>query len=120
MSVHDEISKAISAHGMWKQKLRTAIDTGECESTPEKVKMDNNCSFGKWLHERIDPSAKSSPHYDEVVKLHAKFHLVAGEILELALAADKDQANKLLSIGADFAKYSAALTRKMQEWQASL
>ncbi|MET1255541.1 CZB domain-containing protein [Aliikangiella maris] len=64
MSTYDEISKAIAAHGQWKQKLRTAIDTGECESTPERVKQDNNCSFGKWLHERIDLAAKESPHLD--------------------------------------------------------
>ena len=58
MSVHDEIDKAISAHGMWKQKLRNAIDTGECESTPAKVKMDNNCAFGKWLYERISDNGE--------------------------------------------------------------
>lgn len=50
MSVQEEISKAIAAHGQWKQKLRNAIETQECESTPSKVKMDNNCSFGKWLY----------------------------------------------------------------------
>ena len=120
MSVHDEIDKAISAHGTWKQKLRRAVDTGECESTPEKVKMDNNCAFGKWLHERIDPSVKSSPYYSEVVSLHAQFHKEAGAILELALEGDKEQAKKLLSITGNFAKCSGALTRKMQEWQGSL
>jgi len=48
-------------------KLRSAIDTGECESPPEKVKMDNNCAFGKLLDERIEASVKGSPHYNEVV-----------------------------------------------------
>jgi methyl-accepting chemotaxis protein len=120
MTVHDEIDKAISAHGSWKQKLRSAIDTGECESTPDKVKKDNNCAFGKWLHERIDASAKNSPFYNEVVELHAQFHTEAGTILELALNGDKDQANKLMAIGGDFAKYSGALTRKMKDWQKTL
>jgi len=120
MTVHDEIDKAVSAHGMWKQKLRVAIDTGVCESTPEKVKMDNNCAFGKWLHERIDASVKDSIFYHDVVDLHAKFHQEAGRILELALNGDKDTANDLMKIGQNFSKYSAALTRKMHEWQKTL
>ena len=32
-------------------KLRQAIKSDKCESTSEKVKKDNNYSFGKWLHE---------------------------------------------------------------------
>ena len=120
MSVHDEIDKAIAAHGMWKQKLRKAIETGECESTPDKVKMDNNCAFGKWLHERIDPSVKSTPYYKEIVTLHAKFHKEAGGILELALNGDKEEANKLMGITKDFAKYSGSLTNKMKEWRNTL
>ncbi len=120
MSVHDEIDKAISAHGMWKQKLRKAIDTGESESTPDKVKMDNNCAFGKWLHERIDPSVKTSAMYKEVVDLHASFHKEAGTILDLALKGEKEQANELMKLGQNFAKYSGALTIKMKEWKQSL
>jgi len=120
MSTQEEIDKAISAHGMWKQKLRNAIDTGESESTPDKVKMDNNCAFGKWLHERIDPIAKGSMFYSEVVDLHSNFHKEAGAILDLALKGKKDEANKLIAIGGNFALYSGQLTQKMKQWQASL
>lgn len=120
MSVKDEISKAISAHGQWKQKLRTAIQTGECESTPSKVKQDNNCAFGKWLHERIDGGAKGSVYYSDVVDLHAEFHQQAGAILELAVNGDPEQARGLMGLGQPFAKYSSALTLKLKEWQAAL
>jgi len=120
MNVYAEIDKAISAHGMWKQKLRNAIETGKSESTPDKVSQDNNCSFGKWLHERIDPVAKSSPFYAEVLDLHAAFHKEAGSILEHALKGEKEQANKLMGLGENFAKCSGALTRKMKEWQNTL
>ena len=120
MSVYEEIDKAISAHGMWKQKLRQAINSGECESTPDRVKMDCNCSFGKWLHHRIEPSAKESHFYDEAVELHANFHLEAGAILELALGGEVGRANDLLAIGGNFAKYSGALTKTLKNWQASL
>ncbi len=116
----DEISKAIDAHAAWKQKLRHAIDTGECESTPERVKMDNNCAFGKWLYDRIDEKAKSSEFYDITVALHANFHKSAGHILELALSGEKNQARSLMGLDSDFTRYSGQLTRKLKEWQAAL
>jgi hypothetical protein len=120
MSFSEEISQAISAHGRWKQKLRTAIEEGECESTPEKVSKDNNCSFGKWLHERINPEAKNSPYYTEIVYLHAEFHKEAGAILKFALAGDKEEAEIRIKLGSKFSKTSSLLTSKMKEWQESL
>ncbi len=120
MSVRETIDKAIGAHGSWKQKLRTAIDTGESEARPENVKKDYNCSFGKWLHERIDPSTKSSSYYKEVVELHAEFHQEAGDILDISLKGNKDEASERIKLGSNFSKVSADLTRKMKEWQTAL
>ena len=120
MSLKDDIDLAIGAHGSWKQKLRTAIDTGESPSTPEKVMQDNNCSFGKWLHERITASEKESPYYKEVVELHAEFHKEAGAILALALKGEKDEAYDRIKLGSKFSRVSGGLTRKMKEWQSAL
>lgn len=120
LELFDEIGKAIAAHGQWKVKLRDAIDTGVCESTPDRVKQDCNCSFGKWLHHRLDINAKGSEYYNEVVKLHADFHEQAGAILELALNGQKDEANELMKMGGEFLSCSAKLTREMKSWQASL
>ena len=120
MDVYEEINQAIAAHGQWKQKLRTAIDTGVCESTPDKVKLDNNCSFGKWLHERIDPSVKGTTYYNEVVILHAQFHKEAGSILELALNGNKEEAMNRMQLGSAFSSLSSKLTIKLNEWQETL
>ena len=120
MSSHDEIDMAIKAHASWKDKLREAINSGECESTPARVKQDCNCSFGKWLHERIDPAAKGTPHYQKVKQLHADFHREAGTILEVALRGNKDEANERMRLGSHFVQVSADLTRTMREWQAAL
>ena len=120
MSTHDEINNAIAAHGAWKQKLRSAIETGECESTPSKVKQDCNCSFGKWLHERISSNEKKSPYYTEALSVHAQFHLEAGEILDLALKGDKNLANVKMKLGGEFAHLSSKLTHTMKSWQSSL
>ena len=120
MNTSEEIGKAIMAHGQWKQKLRSAIDSGASDSSPEKVCKDNNCSFGKWLHGRIDPSEKASPHYAKAVKLHAEFHVAAAEVLKLALSGRVVEANQGVALTSKFAKVSGELTREMKAWQQSL
>lgn len=117
MGIREEIDAAVGAHGAWKQKLRTAIETGECESTPERVKKDDNCSFGKWLHHRMDEQYKKSPFYSEIISLHAAFHREAGAILEMALNGEKEAANDKMKLSSEFSKLSASLTAKMREWQ---
>jgi methyl-accepting chemotaxis protein len=120
MNSCEEISKAIAAHGQWKMKLRKAIDTGECESTPFRVKQDCNCAFGKWLHYRIDPKVKASPQYPKIVQLHASFHEEAGSILDLALYGDKEEARSLIGLGSQFSRISAELTKEMSAWKSTL
>lgn len=115
--IKQEISKAISAHSMWKQTLRTAIKTGTCPSTPEKVRCDNNCSFGKWLLTRVDESVKSTSMYPEIVELHAKFHIEASQILALGLNREIEKAEERMRIGSEFSKLSAELVSKLSDWQ---
>ncbi len=119
MSIHDEINAGISAHGAWKEKLLKAIETGESEVAPNVVKTDHNCAFGQWLHKDIDSDAKNSPHYKDIVDLHAQFHQEAGSILELAINGSKDKADELMGSDGKFATLSANLTDKMNEWKES-
>lgn len=120
MSTRDEIDKAMGAHGQWKQKLRRAIDSGESESTPDKVRLDNNCSFGKWLYQRIDPAIKSTPQYSKVLDLHKQFHREAGAILELALNGDKEEAGNRMKLRSNFSIVSGQLISAMKEWQVQV
>jgi len=120
MSTVDEINKAIAAHAAWRDKLNEAIASGKSESTPEKVRADNNCGFGKWLHEKIDPNLKSTAEYQKICKLHADFHLAAGDILDLALQGKKADATALMGLSSDFSKNSTALTRELKDWQRDL
>ncbi len=120
MSTLEEIDKAIAAHESWKDKLRDAIASGESESTPDKVKKDDNCGFGKWLYHRIDPAVKSTAYYQRILGMHAEFHKAAGEILELALQGKKNEATQLMGLSSNFAKCSTSLTRLLLEWKQEL
>ena len=120
MSVQDEIVKAIGAHGLWKGRLMTAINTGKSEFEPAKVCLDNQCDFGRWLYgATLLPKDKTNPQYEVVRKLHGEFHKIAGNVLTLALQGKKEQALALVADGSPFAKLSVELTQAMMKWKAS-
>jgi len=118
--IKSEITQAVAAHGQWKSKLRLAIDTGQSEPTPERVKQDCNCGFGKWLYNGIDDANKASDDYQLIKRLHADFHKEAGAILEMGLNGDKGNANAKMSIDSPFSKISADLTKAMMAWKEKL
>ncbi len=118
MSVQDEITKAIGAHGMWKARLRTMIDTGVVEIPVEKIGADNQCDFGKWLYgTTLDAKEKQSDRYKTVIDLHAKFHKEAAKVASLVIAGKGTDAAKALENGTPFAAISTTLTTKMMDWK---
>jgi len=117
MSTKDAISRGIGAHGMWKQRLLDAIKTGESEWKPSVVCQDNQCEFGKWLYS-CSAAEKSSPYYENIRELHAKFHKSASVVLELALAGKTSEAEEAVSVNSEYGKTSSALTREMMKWKA--
>ncbi len=95
MNVKDQLNNAIASHGLWKNRLRTAIDKGNSEFTVDNVTADRNCEFGRWLYG--SPEIRRSPSYEKVRDLHAVFHKEVGRILGMALAGKKDQAKEALA-----------------------
>ena len=47
----DQLSAGLTAHGAWKRRLADAIASGSSDATVEKLGKDDQCPFGKWLHE---------------------------------------------------------------------
>jgi len=118
MSLGDEIKKGIAAHGMWKNRLRGAVDTGKADVTLDAAGKDNLCEFGKWLYgSTIPATAKSHPEYETVKKLHARFHQSAAKVLAAALGGKKAEVEAMLGNTAEFTTVSGDLTRAMMAWQ---
>ncbi len=44
-----EIGAAVIAHDEWNRRLTTAINLGECDTSPADISVDHKCAFGKWL-----------------------------------------------------------------------
>ena len=119
MSIADEITRAIGAHAMWKNRLRNAIAEGRSDWTADKIQPDNLCDFGKWLYS-LPASDKSSEHWKKVQSLHAGFHQEAARVMELALKGHKDEAKSAMTSGGAFASCSANLTEAMLIWRKGI
>ena len=118
MAAAEEINKAIGAHGMWKQRLREAINTGKSDFTVERVRPDNLCDFGKWLYS-LPANDQTSPQWNAVRELHGKFHVTAARVLSLAVGGHKQEAEAALDPGSQFSKVSVELTAAMMKWKAA-
>lgn len=117
MGLKNEIKKAVGDHGMWKNTLKDAVDTGKIEIPIPAIKADNQCSFGKWLYgPTITEKEKNSSHYQEVRELHAAFHDKASQVAQLAVSNQKTRALKMLEVNGEFTTASAALTSSMLAW----
>jgi methionyl-tRNA formyltransferase len=112
-----QIDKAISAHALWKARLRQAISTGESEWKVTFVSYDRNCDFGIWLHS-LPAVEKASAQWKTIQVLHAEFHLVAAQVLDLALKGKRQEATEAMASRSVFATTSAKLTKAMTEWRA--
>ena len=114
-----EINKAIGAHGMYKFKLGRAISRGASELTPDEVRCDDKCEFGKWLHSSsISDRMRTGMPYQVVSRLHADFHKCAGRILEYAVSSRALEASRLME--GEFSERSHILVVALNKWKREL
>ncbi len=120
MSVEDQITKAIGAHGQWKFRLIDAIGKGTSEFDPENVKHDNRCEFGQWLYQGMSADEKANDHYRSIVEMHTAFHKIAANILNEATTGHQAEARELISRGSDYAELSTEMTLALMAWKKEL
>lgn len=115
-----EIDQAVGAHGMWKGRLKQAIDSGKLDTPVATIRTNNQCAFGKWLYgSTLSAQDKSSEYYKTVTELHTQFHQAAAQVAELATSGKKNEAEKLLVPDGRFASISSKLTAAMVAWKKS-
>lgn len=73
---------AIEAHLQWKDRLEQAIAKASGETLEVgRVAADDRCILGQWLHGEAKQRFSEHAEYRDLVKAHADFHLMAGDIL---------------------------------------
>ena len=120
MSVEDQITKAIGAHGQWKFRLIDAIGQGTSEFDPENVKFDNKCEFGQWLHQGMSAEDRDNRHYAIIVEMHAAFHKIAANILREATTGNTSEAKRLIDRGSEYSDLSTEMTLALMAWKKEL
>ena len=114
-----DIDDALSAHGLWKSRLESAISTGKSEYDPKIVQKDDACPFGKWLYS-LGPADAQGVDFEKVKALHAEFHQTAGKVLQLALSGRKDEAERELDPSGSYRKITGKLVLALQTWKEKI
>lgn len=116
MEIAETLDRAIAAHAKWKYRLMEAIETGKSEWRMDVVRTDEACEFGKWLA-ALPLSLRLSSHVKDVRTLHAEFHTLASNVLELALSGRAAEATAAMAFGSRFALVSSQLTLAVLGWK---
>jgi len=115
----EEIDRAITAHGQWKNRLRAAIESGATAFPIATIRGDEACEFGMWLFgPTFTDTERRTLDYRKTTELHAHFHNVAGRVAELAVGGNGADAEMLLS--RDFELASEKLVAAMLVWKENI
>jgi hypothetical protein len=108
MGLKEDIEAAIHAHGEWKARFRDFLN-GKSALDLSSVGVTNACKLGHWLgaegQHLLPPN-----DYEEVCRLHADFHLIAGEVVRKIKQKDFAGARKDISPNGPLDRASKALT----------
>lgn len=109
--------RIIAAHGLWKFRLYSAIESGRSRFDPDVVQRDDRCPFGLWLHGDGRASHGADRRFEPIVGLHAQFHRAAAEVLRAAVSGRSDAAASMMRPGEPFLDTSLELVRRIDAWR---
>lgn len=97
-----DMKGAIDAHMKWRTRLEDYINgTSQEQLEAATVARDDCCVLGKWIYGTGQKNFGSMSEYEELKKVHAQFHLGAGNVLLEHTRSGKDAAIGLLR-GSEF------------------
>ena len=114
MSIKRDIEYAIYIHGAWKTHFRNFLG-GRAPMEMSAVGSTQACKLGHWLDNEARRMLSPDDHA-EACRLHARFHEVAGEIVDNIKQKDFAAAREALIPAGTFDQAShglAAFLRKM-------
>ncbi|MFA6280701.1 MAG: CZB domain-containing protein [Bdellovibrionales bacterium] len=110
MTTQEEIQTAIQAHAMWKINILKIIESGSSSLTPEQVRDDHQCAFGQWLYgHEAPPEITDGARCQRCFDLHARFHILTSEIMEMALQGKRKEAIDAMTEPSPYCTLSDAL-----------
>ncbi|MFZ5628707.1 MAG: CZB domain-containing protein [Spirochaetota bacterium] len=114
----EQCDAAIAAHGEWKFKLLKAVDNRGEGLDAQKIALDNQCVFGRWLYSNATEPLRDEAHWQKVRSLHAEFHKTAAEVVTCCQAGEVERAKALIADNSHYALISAELAGALRAWVA--
>jgi methyl-accepting chemotaxis protein len=115
----EQIVRGIAAHAKWKYYLGQAIKTGTSQWAVPDARADDQCEFGTWL-QSMSTVGETTENWRTVRARHTEFHRAAADVLELALAGRRQEAEAAIAPNSHFAQVSKNLTLAMMAWKDEL
>ena len=116
VTVANQITNAIGAHGAWKKRLADAITAGAHHENIAVVAQNDQCAFGKWLRQTV-PTSRDAEGHERAAALHGEFHGEAAKVLRQIDQGKLAEARVSTAQGGDFAEASRVLTAAMITWR---
>ena len=115
-SLRSKIESAVSAHGRWRYRLRSAAKTG-AGIEPEIAGRDNACEMGVWLYGEGGSRYSGTPTYQTVLASHARFHRVVSESAILVQREGSKSLRSIFDSQSEFSMASASLVDSLLAWE---
>ena len=102
-----DFSAEISDHVIWNLRLRDFLDRKKCMDGKEcilekEIISHRECTLGKWLYKEGMDKHGAIPEMQELEILHAEFHRIVKEIVQMKddgnMSAAKQELSKLKSL----------------------
>ncbi|MEW6558578.1 MAG: CZB domain-containing protein [Pseudomonadota bacterium] len=91
------LGQAVQGHLAWKKRLKGIVLEGRQDDADiSQVASDDLCALGQWLHGHARQRYGRLPQYARLRKIHAEFHLTAGQVLLNSRNNQRDEAEKML------------------------
>ena len=111
--------EALGAHPRWMSQLREVVLEAHPGVDVESIRAADQCELGKWLHGPAwYADDQQSDDYQEVNRLHAEFHELAAQVVELAASGKKNEAYALFY--GEYVTMSGRLALVLRAWQDRL
>lgn len=92
-----DVMDAINAHVRWKIRLDKYVQgTSDEILDPKIICRDDQCALGKWIHGSAHDYFRNDEGFRALRDDHARFHIVASQVVEKVQANDRTGAEAIL------------------------
>jgi hypothetical protein len=100
--------EAIATHSEWKKEFRQYLAKRDGSLQPAEVALDHTCALGQWIYSEATMHS-SLPEYTKLKFDHARFHVVAAELIQRANSGESIDGEIAPCSSSEFSTSSSAV-----------